>query len=244
MNPVRVQFIRDKLAEAKRRDGLEAPISHSILSGLDVLDVGCGGGLLSESLARMGGRTTGIDASGDNIKIASLHASRDPKLGNGRLEYRDISAERLLEESGAANKFDVVCSMEVVEHVDNPASFLRSLAQLTKPGGHLFLSTVARTPLSYFLTIFLAENVLRMVTPGTHTHSKFINPSEMLEFFHKDLGWISQLYNGLPTSSEADIRDLAYLPWKSEWVLLPRETPSQLQCNYIFWARKPCISAS
>ena len=207
----------------------------------------------------MGGQTLGVDASTDNIKIASLHASRDPKLVGGQLEYRDISAEQLLEDGGMTGRFDVVCSMEVVEHVDNPASFLRSLADLTKvisitlcvrklkhsqPGGHLFVSTVARTPLSYFLTIFVAENVLRMVAPGTHTHSKFINPSEMLEFFHKDLKWISQLYDGLPTSSEADIRDLAYLPWKSEWLLLPRGTPSQLQCNYILWARKPLVSIS
>jgi len=244
MNPVRVQFVWDKLLEANRRDGLEIPNSSSILGGLNVLDVGCGGGLLSESLARMGGRTTGIDASADNIKIASVHASRDPKLTGDRLVYRTISAEQLLEEEGMAGEFDVVCSMEVVEHVNNPASFLRSLAKLTKPGGHLFLSTIARTPLSYLLTIFLAENVLRMVTPGTHSHSKFINPEELLEFFHKDIGWISQLYNGLPTSNEADIRDLAYLPWKSEWLILPRGTPSQLQCNYILWARKPSVSLS
>jgi len=85
--------------------------------------------------------------------------------------------------------------------------------------------------------------LLKMVTPGTHSHSKFINPTELLEFFSKDVPWISGLYDGLPTSSEAEIRDVAYLPWRSEWIPLPRGIPSSLQCNYVFWVRKP-LSAS
>jgi 2-polyprenyl-6-hydroxyphenyl methylase/3-demethylubiquinone-9 3-methyltransferase len=108
----------------------------------------------------------------------------------------------------------------------------------------LFLSTIARTPFSYFMTIFLAENVLQMVSPGTHSHSKFINPSELTEFFSKDIPWISALYDGKPTLSEAEFRDVAYLPWRSEWALLPRGTPSSLQSNYIFWARKPSQEAN
>jgi len=93
--------------------------------------------------------------------------------------------------------------------------------------------------MSYLLTICIAENILKMVAPGTHSHSKYVNPEEMLEFFHKDIPWISKLYGGLPTLSEAEYRDIGYLPWKSEWIFLPRGIPSPLQCNYIFWVRKP-----
>jgi len=126
-----------------------------------------------------------------------------------------------------------------VEHVDNPSLFLRSLNDLVKPGGHLFISTIARTPLSYLLTIFLAEKALRLVTPGTHTHSKYINPSELVDFFKNDLGWISQLYDGQPARTEAEVRGIAYLPWKGAWSLLPKGAPGALECNYLFWARKP-----
>ncbi|KAG6819371.1 hypothetical protein H0H93_012454 [Arthromyces matolae] len=181
MNPVRVQFIREKLEEVALREheGEEAPPPKGLRS-LDVLDVGCGGGLLSESLARLGANTLGIDASESNIKIAQLHASADPKLAS--LSYRHTAAESLLESS---KRYDVVCSMEVLEHVDHPATFLSTCAELVKPGGHLFLSTISRTPLAWFLTIFLAEDVFRKVSRGTHTYSKFIKPTELVSFFQK-----------------------------------------------------------
>ncbi|TFY74552.1 hypothetical protein EWM64_g9457, partial [Hericium alpestre] len=176
--------------------------------------VGCGGGILSESLARLGGRTLGVDASEANIRIASLHASADPHLSThtpsgGTLAYRHASAEALLQEQ---KRFDIVCSMEVVEHVDNPAAFLASCAELVKPGGHLFLSTVARTPLAYLLTIFAAENVLRLVAPGTHTYSKFVNPSELIDFFAKYPFSSTALSSPAPSS----YAQLPARPWISQ----------------------------
>jgi len=145
MNPVRVQFIRQKLLELSQdREGRKEVPKSQVLEGLDVLDVGCGGGLLSEvgqsglsswffisssqqSLARLGGRTLGIDASESNIAIAKLHASADSK--RGQLSYAKTAAESLVE---SEKRYDVVCSMEVLEHVDNPAFFLSTCAKLVK----------------------------------------------------------------------------------------------------------------
>ncbi|TDL23608.1 ubiquinone biosynthesis O-methyltransferase [Rickenella mellea] len=261
MNPVRVQFVRGKLLEAARDDAVSGHEELEIerndnagrtLDGLDVLDVGCGGGLLSESLSRLGARTVGVDASASNIAIASMHASLDPWFSNATpssstpqrkyLEYRHASAEDLVQEP---KRFDVVCSMEVLEHVDNPAGFLRSCAELVKPGGHLFLSTISRTPLSYLLTIFAAEQALRLVAPGTHTYNKFVKPSELVDFFCKPVSsseskpWITRLYDGSPTRREAEVRGIVYVPWKGEWMLAPRGAPGATACNYLFWVRKP-----
>ncbi|KAJ8461920.1 hypothetical protein ONZ51_g11231 [Trametes cubensis] len=272
MNPVRMQFIRNKVLEIQREEDESSANETLPLSGLDVVDVGCGGGLLCESLARLGGRTLGIDASSSNIAIASLHAAGDPALAStstsakskGTLSYEHTSVEELSAQRGPAS-FDVVCSMEVIEHVDNPRMFLTNCATLVKPGGHLFLSTIARTPLSYFLTIFAAEHLLRLVTPGTHTHSKYINPDEMTDFFlstplppdnamslngaqattqqQASRPWISHLNGGAPLRTEAEIRGMVYLPWKGEWMLVPRGAPGASvwaeACNYLFWVRRP-----
>ncbi|KAI0291039.1 S-adenosyl-L-methionine-dependent methyltransferase [Multifurca ochricompacta] len=250
MNPHRMRFIREKVLEVLREDdrnddavALRMRDSNRLLNGLDVLDVGCGGGILSESLARLGANTLAIDASAENIHIASQHAAADPGLSS--LSFRHTSAETLLQEE-SKKRFDIVCSMEVVEHVNNPAAFLRSCAELVKPGGHLFLSTIARTPLSYLLTIVAAEKVFRLVEPGTHTFSKFINPDELIGFFTKPLNeggrpWISRTYAyGLPTRVEAEVRGIVYVPWRGDWVLAPRATtPLSTQANYLFWIRRP-----
>ncbi|SPO24573.1 related to COQ3 - enzyme of ubiquinone (coenzyme Q) biosynthesis [Ustilago trichophora] len=214
------------------------------LSGLDVADIGCGGGLLSESLARLGARTTGVDASSSNIGIATTHASRDPilsrthPLGGPALTYLHTTAEDLVAQN---RTFDIVCAMEVLEHVNGPADFLRSLDKLVKPGGHLFMSTIARTPLSWFLTIFMAEDVLRLVTPGTHTHHQYINPNELVHFFENHLNWYGKGKTNLPQRLHFETRGTAYLPWKGTWSLAKSETslPATQQCNYFFWARKP-----
>jgi polyprenyldihydroxybenzoate methyltransferase/3-demethylubiquinol 3-O-methyltransferase len=218
----------------------------------------------SQSLARLGAHTTGIDASESNIAIAKLHASADPKLSE--LSYVHTPAESLL---ASRKRYDVVCSMEVLEHVDNPASFLSTCAELLnvrsqhptfvnlsnlsiQPGGHLFLSTISRTPLAYFLTILLAEDILRKVSPGTHTHSKFIKPSELVSFFqkyrsstnsHPARPWISpQSSPELPARTEAEVRGLIYHPLQARWILAPRDAWCTTDCNYIFWVRKPSLS--
>ncbi|KAF9075329.1 3-demethylubiquinone-9 3-methyltransferase [Rhodocollybia butyracea] len=252
MNPVRMQFIREKLIETAYDEQPEEKVNASkvrILEGLDILDVGCGGGLLSESLARLGARTTGIDASESNLAIAQHHASLDSRLSTN-LTYKHAPAESLLSQS---KRYDVVCSMEVLEHVDHPAMFLKTCAELLKPSGHLFLSTISRTPLSYFLTIFMAEKVLRQVADGTHTFSKYINPSELLEFFQTYppstapgntlLPWITRLYDGEPTRKEAEVRGLIYNPLSASWILAPRGAWGAAECNYIFWVRKPALDA-
>lgn len=274
MNPARIQFMREKLDEVwgyelaqqqvdARRSSTSSslPLSSSssptrarsplenlgktrFLSGLDVADIGCGGGLLSESLARLGARTTGVDASSSNIGISTTHAARDPllsrphHLGGPSLNYLHTTAEDLVAQG---KTFDVVCAMEVLEHVNGPADFLRSLDKLIKPGGHLFMSTIARTPLSWFLTIFMAEDVLRLVTPGTHTHSQYINPQELVDFFEKDMSWYGKGKTDLPQRMHFEVRGTAYLPWKGSWSLAKSGTslPGTQECNYFFWARKP-----
>ncbi|KAF7316836.1 Ubiquinone biosynthesis O-methyltransferase, mitochondrial [Mycena chlorophos] len=236
MNPVRMRFIREKLLETARDEEPLLP-DVPVLKDLDVLDVGCGGGLLSESLARLGANTLGIDASESNISIAQLHAAQDSGLST-RLSYLHTPAEVLLQQP---KRYDVVCSMEVVEHVDNPSTFLRTCAELVKPGGHLFLSTISRTPLAYFLTIFLAEDVLGKVSKGTHTHSKFILPEELVGFFRKDLGWVTSGRDHDPPRTQAEVRGLVYNPLSSNWILAPRGAWGATAANYVFWARKPSI---
>lgn len=199
---------------------------------------------LLQSLARLGANVTGIDASPENVTIAKLHAQHDPSFSRGTPRYENIMAEDLLARRRKQNEegFDVVCAMEVVEHVKEPALFLETLADLLKPGGHLFMSTIARTPLSYFLTILMAEQVLRLVTPGTHNHAQYINPSELVDFFSTKVPWIGQTQaQSQPARVQYETRGVAYLPWKAGWELAPRGSGrygSEL-ANYFFWVRKP-----
>jgi ubiquinone biosynthesis O-methyltransferase len=149
-----------------------------------MLDVGCGGGLLSESLARLGASVTGIDACRENVEIARAHAQIDPRV-RGNTNYRCIPAEdleaELRNEHGDAGQFDIVCSLEVIEHVENKALFLSSLASLLRPGGLMFLSTMNRTPQSYAIAIVAAEYLTGMVPPGTHNWHKFPTPEELVK---------------------------------------------------------------
>ncbi|MBT5457081.1 MAG: bifunctional 2-polyprenyl-6-hydroxyphenol methylase/3-demethylubiquinol 3-O-methyltransferase UbiG [Rhodospirillaceae bacterium] len=168
LNPLRVAYIRDDLARKTGRD----PLAPLPLSGLKILDVGCGGGLLSEPLARLGASVTGIDESGDLITIARAHAS-DQGL---TIDYQHISVENLEMKD---QKFDAVVSMEVVEHVTDPNAFVVACARLVAAKGSLFLATINRTAKSYALAILGAEYVLRWVPVGTHQWEKFIKPSEL-----------------------------------------------------------------
>jgi 2-polyprenyl-6-hydroxyphenyl methylase/3-demethylubiquinone-9 3-methyltransferase len=147
------------------------------LEGLAALDVGCGGGILTDSLARSGATATGIDLSTKVLRIAQLHAM-DAETKN--VQYREISAEAMaLEQPGG---FDVVTCMEMLEHVPDPASVVRACAALVKPGGWVFFSTLNRNPKSFMLAIVGAEYVLNMLPRGTHEYAKMIRPSELAGF--------------------------------------------------------------
>jgi 2-polyprenyl-6-hydroxyphenyl methylase/3-demethylubiquinone-9 3-methyltransferase len=146
------------------------------LEGKKVVDIGCGGGILAESIAQSGADTTGIDLSEKALKVAELHAL---EVG-ANLNYRAISAEDLAQEQ--AGQYDVVTCMEMLEHVPDPASVVRACAALCKPGGTLFFSTLNRNPKSYLFAIIGAEYVLRLLPKGTHEYAKFIKPSELLTF--------------------------------------------------------------
>ncbi len=169
LNPVRLAYIRDKLCNQFDRD----PASLKPLTGLAIVDVGCGGGLLSEPLARLGADVVGIDAAQENIGVAQAHA----KETGLAIDYRCTTAEALAAEGA---RFDAVVSMEVVEHVADLGVFLAALAQLTKPDGAVLLSTLNRTPKAWALAIVGAEYVLRWLPRGTHDWRKFVKPAELV----------------------------------------------------------------
>ena len=164
--------------------------SHASISGKRVLDIGCGGGILSESMAVKGAAVTGIDLSGKALAVARLHLLES---GN-TVEYREISAEQLAGESPAS--YDVVSCMEMLEHVPNPASTIAACAALVKPGGHVFFSTINRNPKAYLLAVIGAEYVLKMLPKGTHDYAKFIKPSELTRW-SKSVGLEPQELIGL-----------------------------------------------
>ncbi|HQR83524.1 MAG TPA: bifunctional 2-polyprenyl-6-hydroxyphenol methylase/3-demethylubiquinol 3-O-methyltransferase UbiG [Polynucleobacter sp.] len=150
--------------------------SYVDLNGKKVLDVGCGGGILAESIAQSGADTCGIDLSEKALKVAELHAL---EVGTS-LQYRSISAEALAQEQ--PEQYDVVTCMEMLEHVPDPASVVQACATLCKPGGTLFFSTLNRSPKSYLFAIIGAEYILRLLPKGTHEYAKFIKPSELVAF--------------------------------------------------------------
>lgn len=147
--------------------------SRASLAGKRVLDVGCGGGILSESMAQRGAQVTGIDMAEKSLQVAQLHA-----LESGiQVEYRCVAVEALAQE--APHTFDVVTCMEMLEHVPDPASVVRACSTLVKPGGHVFFSTLNRNAKAYLMAVVGAEYVLNLLPKGTHDYSKFIKPSEL-----------------------------------------------------------------
>ncbi len=167
-NPVRLAYIREKICARFDRDAS----AHDALKGLKVLDIGCGGGLLSEPMARMGADVTGADASGVNIEVAKIHASQS----GVEVDYRATTAEALAE---AGETFDVVLNMEVVEHVSDVNLFMGKCCDMVRPGGLMFIATINRTFKAQALAIFMAENVLRWLPRGTHTYDKLVKPCEL-----------------------------------------------------------------
>ncbi len=168
-NPLRIDYIkRHACAHFNRNREDSQP-----LKGLNILDIGCGGGLLCEPMARLGATVTGIDASEKNIHIAALHAEQSGL----NITYRHITAEALL---ATGERFDLVLNMEVVEHVAQPEQFLKDSAGLVKEGGMMVVATLNRTAKSYLLAIIGAEYLLRWLPRGTHDWQKFLKPSEVI----------------------------------------------------------------
>ncbi len=161
------------------------------LRGKVVLDVGCGGGILAESMARRAGHVTGIDLAARPLGVARLHAL---EAGVSNLDYREVATETLAVETPAA--FDVVTCMEMLEHVPDPASVVRACATLVKPGGWVFFSTLNRNPKSFLFAIVGAEYVLRLLPRGTHEYAKFIRPSELARWA-RDAGLALQGCRGM-----------------------------------------------
>ncbi|KAI8919926.1 S-adenosyl-L-methionine-dependent methyltransferase [Powellomyces hirtus] len=223
MNPVRVRYVRDMVARLMQ--GGEVQSASNPFAGMRILDIGCGGGLLSEALARLGATVVGADAGEDNIKMAQIHAIQDPALKS--LEYRHITAEQLVEDK---EQFDIVCALEIIEHVVNPREFTRVCSQLVKPNGLIFFSTINRTPTSYLFTILLAEHLLRWVPPGTHDHAKYITPNEM------------ELFLTEAQCEPIDTSGISYNPITKQWKLLSGNGLGDLQMNYIVGARKLDLS--
>jgi 2-polyprenyl-6-hydroxyphenyl methylase / 3-demethylubiquinone-9 3-methyltransferase len=175
INPLRLGWIQQLCPLAAKR----------------VLDVGCGGGILSDSMARVGAQVLGIDLSTKPLRVAELHAM---EAGTEGVEYREIAVEALAAEQPAG--FDVVTCMEMLEHVPDPASVVRACATLVKPGGWVFLSTLNRNAKAFLLAIVGAEYVMSMLPKGTHEYARFLRPSELAQFC-RDAGLEPQASRGL-----------------------------------------------
>jgi len=211
-NPCRLAFIREQALERFGRDGND----RAPFEGLSLIDIGCGGGLLSEPMARLGFSVTAIDASENNIKTAAAHAS-EQGLSIG---YRPATAEQLLAEG--AGPFDVVLTMEVIEHVADPGAFLRTCSQLLKPGGLMIVATLNRTLKALALAKIGAEYVLRWVPPGTHEWKQFLKPEELRAFLA-----------GEPVQMHGPF-GVAYNPLTGRW-----SRSTDVDINYMMTVTKP-----
>ncbi|MDE1152296.1 MAG: bifunctional 2-polyprenyl-6-hydroxyphenol methylase/3-demethylubiquinol 3-O-methyltransferase UbiG [Micavibrio sp.] len=210
LNPVRLTYIREQITH---HFGLEDRVGS--LKSLNIADIGCGGGLVAEPLARMGATVTGIDAGKENIRVAAAHA----KAQGVKVEYLATSAEAV---AAKGRTFDVVTALEIVEHVDNVPYFMETCCKLVRPGGLLIMSTLNRTPKSYMLGIVAAEYVLRWLPAGTHDWKKFMKPSELAAYMTD---------NKLDV---ADVQGLVYNPLTQQFSL----SASDLAVNYFIVASK------
>lgn len=174
-NPVRLAHIREKVVAHFGLDGSKL----QPFKGLRILDIGCGGGLLCEPMARLGAQVVGADAGELNINIAKTHAEQSGL----KIDYRATTSEDL---AAAGENFDIVLNMEVVEHVADVPLFLTSCANMVKPGGLMFVATINRTPKAYLLAIVGAERVLKWLPKGTHTYEKFVRPVEITSVLEAD----------------------------------------------------------
>lgn len=210
-NPVRMSYIREHLLTHFGLDGT----TMRPFAGLSILDVGCGGGLLCEPLARLGATVTGIDAAERNIAIARLHADKSGL----EIDYQATTSEAL---AAQGKSFDMVLNMEVVEHVDNAPLYMKSCADLVKPGGLMLTATLNRTARAYALAIFGAERVLRWLPVGTHDWNKFLTPEEVKTLITR---------NGLMVTGETGV---VFHPLADEW-----RKSRDMAINYMVMAERP-----
>jgi len=210
-NPVRLAYIREHLIDHFGRDGS----SIRPLEGLTILDVGCGGGLLCEPLTRLGATVTGIDAAERNIAIARIHAEQSGL----DIDYQATTSEAL---AAAGKTFDVVLNMEVVEHVDNVPLYMKSCADLVKPGGLMFTATINRTARAFALAVVGAEYVLGWLPKGTHDWKKFLTPDEIGSLISR---------NGLRVTDQIGV---VYHPIGDEW-----RRSRDMGINYLILAARP-----
>ena len=204
-NPVRLAYIKEQVCARAARD----PFERRPFAGLRFLDIGCGGGLLSEPMARLGAEIVGVDPSEKNIKTASVHAAEQELA----IDYRAGTAEEL---AAAGERFDVILNMEVIEHVAGPAAFTRTCSSMLKPGGLMFVATINRTFKSFSLAIIGAEYVLGWLPKGTHQWEKFITPEELK-------GWLGE--NGVAVKDRTGV---TYSPLRNEW-----RRSRDVQVNYM-----------
>jgi 2-polyprenyl-6-hydroxyphenyl methylase / 3-demethylubiquinone-9 3-methyltransferase len=208
-NPIRIEYITHNIKKYFKIKKDKA----NYLEGLRILDIGCGGGLISEPMSRLGAKVTGIDASEKNINVAKLHSKK-----NGlKIDYLNTSPENLNE----FEKFDIILNLEIVEHVDNVNLYIRSCYKLLKKNGLMFTATLNRSFISYIKAIIGAEYILRWLPIGTHDWNKFIKPEELEKFLSQE------------KFSTWDIKGLKFNPFLNKW-----KKSSDLSVNYIISSLK------
>lgn len=210
-NPVRLAYIREQVLEHYKLDGTK----RHPLEGLKFLDIGCGGGLLCEPMTRLGAKVTGADAAEKNIRIAQTHAEQM----NLDIDYRATTSETM---AAACEQYDVVLNMEVVEHVADVPLYLKSCAELVKPGGLMFVATINRTAKAFALAIIGAEYVLGWLPKGTHSYSKFLTPEEITSQLKR---------NGMSIKNKTGV---SFSPLQDEW-----RKSRDMSVNYMLLAQKP-----
>ena len=213
-NPIRIGFIRDQVVTHFHLGETNDAPPLKPLKGLRLLDIGCGGGLLSEPMARMGAEVIAADASQTNIEVASLHAEK----GGIQIDYRHTTAEDLAD---SGEKFDIILNMEVIEHVADVEGFSAACCSMLKPGGIMFVATLNRTMKSYALAIVGAEYVLRWLPRGTHNWKKFLRPSEVVKLLRQNNLTIMEMTGA------------SYNPLEDDWYL-----SKDLNVNYMLTATK------
>ena len=210
-NPIRIEYIIEKI---KLHFNISKEMKNNrYLENLKILDIGCGGGLISEPLSRLGGKVTGIDASEKNVKVAKLHAQKN----NLKIRYLQNSPEKFEE----YNSYDIILNLEIVEHVDDINLYIKSCEKLLKKNGLMFTATINRTFTSYVQAILGAEYVLRWLPIGTHEWSKFIKPEELENYLNEN------------NFNTIDVKGLEFNPLFRKW-----KRSDDFSVNYIICSKK------